>query len=346
MAQEATYYYEEEEIQDCTTNGTDSRSSSPKLSKEEQFHKERMSKRLAYILRYAAKKEGLKVDDSGFVDLQDLLSVPMLVRYSAEEILAEVSSSQSHRGSHRFDCHTKNGRMLVRATYGRKMEKNPHHDDSQVFTLFESSIQTILGNLQQYDLDDFPDDYLIGFMLNRIARQKKLNNAALKVLLVPALEHLNLEDVYLTQNTLRIVYTQCPHLKSLSLRNCSYIVTDSLLSQLTKKLPDLEFLNLTGCNHLTDRCVKSLVTNLPHLHTVGLSFNKGITETGVIHLLTAAPALKKVDVFTLRASEEAKQTIDQIRTERRIVVVMRGLEEKDENGVVTHIAPTCQKGMM
>ena len=71
-------------------------------------------------------------------------------------------------------------------------------------------------------------------MLNRLARQKKLNNASLKVLLVPALEHLNLEDVYLTQNTLRIVCVQCPHLKSLSLRNCGYIVTDNVLSQLSK----------------------------------------------------------------------------------------------------------------
>ena len=71
-------------------------------------------------------------------------------------------------------------------------------------------------------------------MLNRLARQKKLNNSALKILLVPALEHLNLEDVFLTQNTLRIVYTQCPQLKSISLRNCGYIMTDSVLNQLTK----------------------------------------------------------------------------------------------------------------
>ncbi|XP_076453105.1 uncharacterized protein LOC143288468 [Babylonia areolata] len=326
-------------------NGVDDRNSSPKLSRE-QAHKERLSKRLSYILRYAARKEGLQVDDSGFVDLHELLLVPMLSQYCAEEVMAEIKDSQSRRGSHRFECRIENGKVLVRASYGRRMEKNPHHDDSQVFTLFESSVQVILNNLGQYDLENFPDDYLIGFMLNRLARQKKLNNASLKVLLVPALEHLNLEDVYLTQNTLRIVYAQCPHLKSLSLRNCSYIVTDSLLNQLTKKLVDLEFLNLTGCHHLTDKCIKCLVTNLPCLTTVGFSLNKGITEAGIIHLLSEAPALRKLDVYGLRTSEEAKQIIDQIRSERKIVVIMSGLEEKDENGVIKRIAPTYQKGMM
>ena len=42
------------------------------------------------------------------------------------------------------------------------VQQNPHHEDSNVFTLFESSMQVILTNLKQYDLEYFPDDYLIG----------------------------------------------------------------------------------------------------------------------------------------------------------------------------------------
>lgn len=109
---------------------------------------------------------------------------------------------------------------------------------------------------------------------------------------------------------------------------------------------NLEFLNLTGCNHLTDMCVKSLVKNLPHLSRLALSFNKGVTEAGVIHLLQKAPSLKLLDVFGLRASDEAKDRIDHLRTQRKIVVILNGLEEKDENGVKRHIQPTYQKGMM
>lgn len=103
---------------------------------------------------------------------------------------------------------------------------------------------------------------------------------------------------------------------------------------------------MTGCNHVTDQGITSLIKNLPHLKRLGLSSNKGITEAGVICLLQKAPSLKLVDVYGLKASEEAKETIDQIRVERKIIVILNGLEEKDENGVKRHIAPTCLKGMM
>lgn len=36
-----------------------------KQAKEQETHKERLTKRLVYILRYGALKEGLMVDDSG-----------------------------------------------------------------------------------------------------------------------------------------------------------------------------------------------------------------------------------------------------------------------------------------
>ena len=113
-----------------------------------------------------------------------------------------------------------------------------------------------------------------------------------------------------------------------------------------QKLVKLEFLNLTGCSHLTDMCVKSLVQNLPHLGRLGLSSNKGITEAGVIRLLQNAPSLKLLDVFGLKVSSEAMSRIDHIRTERRIVVILNGLEERDENGVKRRIQPTYQKGMV
>lgn len=71
-------------------------------------------------------------------------------------------------------------------------------------------------------------------MLRRLARTKKLNNKKLRVLLVPAVEHLDLENVFLTPNILKIIYHQCQQLKSLSLRNCSYIITDNVLTQLCK----------------------------------------------------------------------------------------------------------------
>jgi hypothetical protein len=88
------------------------------------------------------------------------------------------------------------------------------------------------------------------------------------------------------------------------------------------------------------------VKNLKHLARVGLSFNKGITEAGVIHLLQNLPSLKLLDVFAVKVSQEGRETIDRIRTERKVVVILKGLEEKDENGVSKHIEPTPVKGVM
>jgi hypothetical protein len=60
---------------------------------------------------------------AGFVALEELLSVPMLGQYTAEEVQGEIKNSHSHRGSSRFQCHVENDKFLVRASYGRKMEK-------------------------------------------------------------------------------------------------------------------------------------------------------------------------------------------------------------------------------
>lgn len=338
------------DVQDCDNESTKSDSDNDSNCSEKNYEKtkrnEWLSKTLSYVLRYGALKEGLQVDGSGYVDLRELMHLPLMCKFTEEEVLEEISTSQSHRGSSRFNSRTDNGKTLVRAAYGRKLEKNPRHDGTSVFTLFEASLQTVMGHLEHYDLQDFPDEYIVASMLNRLKRQKKLNNRVLKVLLVPVLEHLDLEDVYLTQNTLRVVYEQCPQLKSISLRNCGYIVTDNMLNQLTKKLPNLEFLNVTGCSHLTDRCIKPLIKNLPHLKRVGLSFNKGITESGVIEFLTKAPALKHLDIFSLHTTPEGKEKIDRLRQERGIVVIMKGLVEMDENGEVKHIKPTYLLGMM
>lgn len=340
-------YYD---VQDCDNESTkgdsDNDSDCSEKNYEKAKRKEWLSKKLSYVLRYGALKERLQVDGSGYVDLRELMHLPLMCEFTEEEVLEEISTSQSYRGSSRFNSRTDNGKTLVRAAYGRKLEKNPCHDGTSVFTLFEASLQTVMGHLEQYDLQDFPDEYIVASMLNRLKRQKKLNNRVLKVLLVPVLEHLDLEDVYLTQNTLRVVYEQCPQLKSISLRNCGYIVTDNMLNQLTKKLPNLEFLNVTGCSHLTDRCVKPLIKNLPHLKRVGLSFNKGITESGIIEFLNKAPDLKHLDIFSLHTTPEGKEKIDRLRQERGIVVIMKGLVEMDENGEVKHIKPTYPLGMM
>lgn len=70
-------------------------------------------------------------------------------------------------------------------------------------------------------------------MIFQLKRKKKLNTKNLKTLLVPVLEHLDLSsDVYVTQGILKAMWTNCPNLRVLNLKNCGYIITDNILETL------------------------------------------------------------------------------------------------------------------
>lgn len=71
-------------------------------------------------------------------------------------------------------------------------------------------------------------------MIHRLKRQKKLNNSTLRQLLVPILEHLDLDGVYVTEGTIKLIWRSCPNLKVISLKDCGYVSTDNLMEQLLK----------------------------------------------------------------------------------------------------------------
>ncbi|ESO97921.1 hypothetical protein LOTGIDRAFT_153029, partial [Lottia gigantea] len=231
------------------------------LTKEEI--KLRLAKRLCYILRYGAIKSGLRVTENGFVDLKELIKLPMLKWHSEDEILEELKNSISVKNVNRFEVLEQKNSILVRATYARNFEKRScfvenEEKDSMVDSLFEKSLQTIMDNLEEYDLTDFPDEYIISMMIYRLKIRKKLTMKNLRILLVPTLEHMDLEGLYLTENIIKLLCKNCPYLKELNLKHCGYIITDTSLLQILKKLPELQTLNLAFCDHLTDSCLKSL----------------------------------------------------------------------------------------
>ena len=65
----------------------------------------------------------------------------------------------------------------------------------------------------------------------------------LRQLLVPVLEHLDLDSVYLTQSVLKTMWTNCPNLRVLSLKDCGYIVTDSIIETLLRVSSGFYFCN-------------------------------------------------------------------------------------------------------
>lgn len=71
-------------------------------------------------------------------------------------------------------------------------------------------------------------------MIAYLKRKKKLNSPNLKQLLVPVLEHLDFDNVYVTDSILKTVCNNCPYIRVLILKDCGYVVTDSVVEMLLR----------------------------------------------------------------------------------------------------------------
>ncbi|KAL3857399.1 hypothetical protein ACJMK2_012074 [Sinanodonta woodiana] len=132
---------------------------------EAEKNQERLRKRLCYLLRYGAMKEGLKVYDGGYVALDDAMKLHLMKWNREEEVMHEVKTSLSSRGTKRFQEMEKDGRTYIRAAYYRMFERNPCHEATNVPTLLETSLEFVTSNIEMYDLQNFPDEYLIRKLL-------------------------------------------------------------------------------------------------------------------------------------------------------------------------------------
>ncbi|KAI8497536.1 hypothetical protein Bbelb_248420 [Branchiostoma belcheri] len=230
----------------------------------------RLGKRLAYLLRYGAEKEGLQVREGGFVDVDELMTVPLLRHHQKQEVLREVRESTSYRGNKRFEERREKDRTLVRALYRRRFERNPYHDGTKVPRLLEVCMEFVCNNIKQFDLECFQDDFIVNCMLHKLRRRRQLTNAVLRSLLSRSLDSLDLHDMYFTAATARILAQKCPALRKLSLKDAGYAVNDQLLIMMVKKLPNLVSLNLCGCTQVTERSLQVMAKHLPLLQHLNI----------------------------------------------------------------------------
>ncbi|XP_071848697.1 uncharacterized protein [Apostichopus japonicus] len=260
-------------------------------------HNEKLSKRLAYILRYGARKEGLTVSEKGFVDIDELMTLDLMKDYSVDEIKREISISISASGKKRFQMKTDGKDVSVRASYRRRFEPNPFHDGTQVTRLTEFCLCYICKHIEDYCLEDFPDEYLVREIIHKMKRDKKLSNKALLNLVGPGLELLDLEGSFITEKTLNIVKQQGYNLKSLSLKGAGYLLTDHNFVPLIKKLGHLETLDISGCSHLTSVSFSSIPRALPSLRRVLMSNLPNLSETDILVVMNESQNLKYLQLY-------------------------------------------------
>nr|XP_054749497.1 uncharacterized protein LOC129254973 [Lytechinus pictus] len=290
----------------------------------EQFkHSERLGKKLTYLLRYGAKQEGLSVCPQGYVKLNDLVQVSLLRWYKTEEVLQEIQSSKSFNGKRRYEDKKEKNTVYVRASYNRRFERNPYHEETKVPRLLESCMQYICTNIKDYSLEDCPDEFLVNELLHRLKRKGKLTNVALENLLGPYIETLNLEGALITQKAPKIITQQCPNLRNLNLKDCGYVITDHVLTFLMKRLPDLRVLNLSNCNHLTGKSLRTIPKHLPHLQILNLTWVKSVSESDLLAIIEGCYNLEKIMFFAVKLSlsDEACIRIAKVCGERPLKVM-------------------------
>lgn len=290
---------------------------------QRERHSERLGKKLSYLLRYGAKQEGLSVCNQGFVKLDDLVEVSLLQRYTAEEVLQEVRLSKSFNGKRRYEDKKVNNITYVRASYNRRFERNPYHEETKVPRLLECCMEHICTNIKNYSLEDCPDEFLVNEILHKLKRRGKLTNVALENLLGPYIETLNLSGALITQKAPKIITQQCPNLRHLNLKDCGYVVTDHAIIFLMKRLPELRVLNLTTCSHLTGNSLCTIPKHLPHLQTINLSWVTGVTERDLLAIIEGCPKLEKIMFHGLKLtlSDEACVRIAKVCAERPLSVL-------------------------
>ncbi|XP_077980003.1 uncharacterized protein LOC144435285 [Glandiceps talaboti] len=252
----------------------------------------RLSKRLSYILRYGAEKEGLRVGDTGYIDLKELMTLPLLQTHTEKEVLDEIKVSRSDRGHKRYEFKRQyDGQVLVRALYGRKMERSPYHEGCKVIRLMETCLIYICQHIEEFDLMDCPDEYLLSCVVHKLKRQKKLTNNAMKCALGTSLENLDLDGVYLTEKSLKIITARCPNLKFLNLKNCGYLLNDQIFTQMIKKLPHMEKINLAFCTQLSGKSLKALQKYVPTIVGVNVACIPNFTQADILDFISKCQCL-------------------------------------------------------
>ncbi|KAH3886603.1 uncharacterized protein LOC127842934 [Dreissena polymorpha] len=310
------------------------------MASEVNQYSDRLCKRLCYVLRYGAHKEGLQVYEGGFIGLPELMALNIMRRNTEAEVLAEVAASISHRGTRRFEIKLQDGRTFIRALNHRNFEESPYHAGTHVKSLLQTTIDYVVNNLSEYDLTDFPDEHIINKMIFQLKRKKKLNARNFTSLLVPALEHLDLScDVYVTPGILKTMWSTCTNLRVLILKDCGYIMTDAIVETLFKKLTHLESVSLTACKHITDKSLASIVKYGHNLRELNVSFIKTFSNAAILDLLCNCKKLTMLDIFDAEVNTETRALIPEVARQRGIKVVLKGLHDSDPD--VTFENPSC-----
>ena len=199
----------------------------------------------------------------------------------------------------------------------------------------EICLRYVCDNIKNFDLLEFQDEYLMRLMMKRLQSQRKLNNSILKCVLGKTLTRLSLEFFFVTESTLLLLSRRCPNLECLTLKHCSYIITDQKLDTLFHKLTNIQFLDLSYCKHLTDRTLLNMHRMCPALKCLNIMGLPRINGEALVELVRTCKKLRKVDIrdnesFQTEMAVSMQSTRDAVLDgEEQTLTVIYGKYRKD-----------------
>ena len=116
--------------------------------------------------------------------------------------------------------------------------------------------------------------------------------------LPPSLLHLNLNACQdLSHEALSRTLSNLPHLTELQLYWNLHVVDDTLAGFAADGRPDMEKLNISGCNRVTDAGLLAVVASCPNLRDLDLTRLRQVSDDGLSGTVLALPQLERLNLY-------------------------------------------------
>jgi hypothetical protein len=118
---------------------------------------------------------------------------------------------------------------------------------------------------------------------------------------------LSIDYAYLTHDSLCIIVTGCPNLRSIELLDCGILgsITDYSIIRLVDGCPHLHTFNLTNCQNITDMGVIRLVEGCPNLYSLSLGWCNEVTDLSIIKVAEICCNLRSLKISGLSITDKS-----------------------------------------
>ena len=123
-------------------------------------------------------------------------------------------------------------------------------------------------------------------------------------------------DLNVGNTKLMTIASGCPQLQSLNI-TCSENITDEGIKALATGCPQLQSLNISGCRNITDEGITALASGCLQLQSLDISDCRNVTDEGIRALASGCTQLQSLDIDLCRnITGEGREIAESINNRR------------------------------